>query len=350
MPRNDDIRVTAIAGPYFTRFSKNSVGWRCYIRRSDGRRSAVRFDVEAEAQKFVEEIKAKISGLDPRKTVEMALVDYRRFLQDKGNKKRSIDTTMIRLNEWLKPVSKKYMTAVKAADVSRLYQVRVEGVKADTHRNELSEIKTFFRWAVKQNLIEKNPAEGIEPVGRRSHGKDQLRIDELKKWMRTAMKLAPLEPGAVAALMAVMLGLRATEIVERVVRDLDDEGRILWITSSKTQRGIRRLYVPRNLRTLLLKLVAGRQADGWLLGAHHDRQYPNSWVKKICGLADVPVVTAHGMRGLHATLAMEAGGSPELVAKALGHSKVKTTYKHYATPESREQGRQKRFLSVVRED
>jgi hypothetical protein len=31
--------------------------------------------------------------------------------------------------------------------------------------------------------------------------------------------------------------MRATEIVSRVVRDLDDEGRLLWIPDSKTEAG-----------------------------------------------------------------------------------------------------------------
>jgi hypothetical protein len=37
------------------------------------------------------------------------------------------------------------------------------------------------------------------------------------------------EEGAAAAMLALLLGMRATEITARVVRDLDDEGRLLWI-------------------------------------------------------------------------------------------------------------------------
>lgn len=38
-------------------------------------------------------------------------------------------------------------------------------------------------------------------------------------------------------------------------------------------------------------------------------------------LAKVPKVTAHGMRGLHSTLAMEAGVTGAVVAASLGHER-----------------------------
>jgi hypothetical protein len=41
-------------------------------------------------------------------------------------------------------------------------------------------------------------------------------------------------------------------------------------------------------------------------------------VQRICRAAKVPVVTAHGMRGLHGTLAVERGATTHVVAHALG--------------------------------
>ena len=44
--------------------------------------------------------------------------------------------------------------------------------------------------------------------------------------------------------MSLVMGMRAPEIVSRVVRDLDDEARRLWIPETKTQAGKRTLPVP----------------------------------------------------------------------------------------------------------
>ena len=56
--------------------------------------------------------------------------------------------------------------------------------------------------------------------------------------------------------MALLMGMRASEIVERTIRNLDDDGRLLWITDAKTQAGIRRLQVPPQLQGHLQRLGA----------------------------------------------------------------------------------------------
>jgi integrase len=76
------------------------------------------------------------------------------------------------------------------------------------------------------------------------------------------------EAGAVAAMMALLLGMRATEIVSRVVRDLDDDGRLLWIPDSKTDAGKRTLHVPELLRPYLARLAANQKAEARLFGQH----------------------------------------------------------------------------------
>ena len=49
-------------------------------------------------------------------------------------------------------------------------------------------------------------------------------------------------------------------------------------------------------------------------------------------------MTAHGMRGLHSTLAIKAGASPHLVAASLGHNKPSTTLRSYAAPGAKQAG------------
>ena len=63
--------------------------------------------------------------------------------------------------------------------------------------------------------------------------------------------------GAVAAMMSLVMGMRCTEIVSRVVRDLDDGGALLWIPDSKTLAGRRKLQVPEFLQPYLVKLAEG---------------------------------------------------------------------------------------------
>lgn len=107
------------------------------------------------------------------------------------------------------------ITVVELRDLTqararKLYAELVQRLKPDTHRNMLAEAKTFGRWLVKERQLQVNPFEAIEPIGRRSHGKPQLRIDEARAFCRAAHDLASAgDVGAVAALATLLLGLRA---------------------------------------------------------------------------------------------------------------------------------------------
>lgn len=52
----------------------------------------------------------------------------------------------------------------------------------------------------------------------------------------------------------------------------------------------------------------GKPPEAELFGEHW-RDWVRKWVQRICEAAGVPVVTAHGMRGFHSTLAVEHGGA-----------------------------------------
>jgi integrase len=76
------------------------------------------------------------------------------------------------------------------------------------------------------------------------------------------------QAGAVAAMTALVMGMRASEIVSRVVRDLDDGGALLWIPDSKTLAGRRKLQVPEFLQPYLVELARGRDPQAPLFGEH----------------------------------------------------------------------------------
>jgi integrase len=43
--------------------------------------------------------------------------------------------------------------------------------------------------------------------------------------------------------MALLMGLRANEVTNRKCRDVDDDGRVLWIDRAKTRKGARTLEI-----------------------------------------------------------------------------------------------------------
>lgn len=241
--------------------------------------------------------------------------------------------------------------AMYAALCRRPHQRTGEPLAAQTHQSYLQHSKTFAAWAVEAGHIPRSPLENVERIGQPNRGKAQLRIDESRRFAAHALREAARgHNGALFALMALLLGLRVGEVLSRTVRDLDDDGKVLWIEdvagfTLKTATSRRRVVVPAALRQLLLRRAANAGSAASLLANPAGRQYSVSWagraVHQLCDRAGVPRVCAHSLRGLHATLAMEAGATSEAVAAALGHSSDTMTLRHYAAPGSQraQQGR-----------
>jgi integrase len=350
-----------VLGPY-----PNRGGFRVIHVKANGERSAVCYPTEDEARRAIETLLATVDRAE--KTIREALKDYETYMRDeKGNKENSIDQTQRKLRRFFADldVALTDLTSERAEALYlalrtsiRIPQKRKETndapppepkrISVDYHRNALSEAKTFLRWCVKKKWIVTNPLEDVEGVGKRNHGKEQLRIDEARKWLAKAVEHADAgDDGAVAAMMTLLLGMRCIEVVSRTVRDLDDDGRLLWIPDSKTAKGRRTLRVPDTLRPYLLELAEGKQPRDLLFG-YHDRGWPRAWVQRICEEAGVEVVTAHGNRGLHGTLSIEAGVTPQVVADALGHeSFAQTTAKSYVPPQAVANANQERALKVL---
>ena len=114
---------------------------------------------------------------------------------------------------------------------------------------------------------------------------------------------------------------------------------------TKTLAGRRKLQVPDFLQPYLVRWR--RDGSQGALFGEHWRDWPRKWVQRICKAAGVPKVTAHGMRGLHGTLAVDSGITSHAVAAALGHESFKTTAESYAQREAVAGAQQRRALEVM---
>jgi len=345
-----------VLGPYY---ESERNRWRIVVVEDGGARNSRFYPTEEEARTVIDGVKRELKELDDT-TVTKAIDDYETYLKtEKENRAKSYRETVRRLRAFFEPVREDLVTMIDAKRAVSLYEVfrgrmRKDGnpISVDYHRNALAESKTFLGWCVGKRWLGDNPLDGVEGKGKRRHGKPQLRVSEARKWIEHAVWRANQgEDGAVAAMVTLLMGLRASEIVTRVVRDVDDDGKLLWIPDSKTDAGRRTLQVPAVLQPLLQRLAADRIGNAPLFvareGGHHDRDWVREWVRRICDQAGVVKVCAHGMRGLHSTLAVEHGVTGHVVAAALGHESVTTTFESYASPNAVASARQNRALSVL---
>lgn len=321
-----------VLGPY-----ANGEKWRLVLLDGASRKALVADSYEAALKlrdDLIHQLKTHVT-----RTFGEALADY---LADLGN--RSIQAeTVDKIRRMMRPFLPlaEPLTALSSERAEEMYlqesrRIKANGepLAADSHHLLLRRIKHFYKWAVARRYVEQNPFAEVRPIGRARRGKLQLRIDEARRFVAFAIERAQLlDVGATAALMQIFLGLRPTEAMIRIVRDLDDEGRVLWVPFGKTANARRRLQVPEVLREILLKHAAGKAADEPLLGPRGEPMHTRSALRhrlmKLCKAADVPRVCPHSLRGLNATLALEAGATAHHVAAALGHASFATTARHY---------------------
>lgn len=322
-----------VLGPY-----RNADKWRLVVIEGPARKSIVVDSIES-ALAVREELAAALKKQTAPLIVDL-LDEYQQGLLARGVQEETVEkiTRMLRgflpLEEPATAISPDRAQALYL-DETRRKKANGQPIAADTHHLLLRRAKHFFKWALTRRYVPENPFAEIKPIGRPRRGKPQLRIDEARKFVAAALARArTLEVGATAALMQIFLGLRPTEAVIRVVRDLDDQGRVLWVPFGKTSNARRRLQVPEVLRDILLRHAQGKTADAPLLGpigeAMHTRHALRHRLRQLCVEADVPQICPHSLRGLNATLALEAGATAHHVAAALGHASFATTARHYA--------------------
>jgi integrase len=305
-------------GPY-----QHGKRWRVhFVTGSGGARTThyEAFDTKAAADACVAGARDEAQGI----TVSAAVAKYVAHVASKGRADRTLEAYRDRLGTLLAPVSGRALRAVVGRG-EELYLATIQGRRADTHRNYLTAGRIWGRWCVKQGWLRANPFTDVEPLGQRTAGGDKVRlgVDESRRldaWCRAR----PADPGAILTLAYLLLGARASELVKRDVRDLDDDGRLLWIGHTKTRAGRRKLRIPDELATMLVAHVAGKPADAPIFlnayGRRMSRYVARLRVLEVTTAAKVTAVPPQALRRTQSTLATEAGETALAVARHLGHA------------------------------
>lgn len=331
-----------VMGPYLERGK-----WRIVVVEN-GQRRAFFFSSQEEALKLRSDFTKAVSPSLSRKLVDVIEERTAARLRNATCKPETVKSQEARLRLFLASYLDKDVAVLTPRAAAAHYQRYVERPSAKTgqslsaasHQLDRLLAQELYAWAVKRGYLGTNPFQTVKAIGKLKAGKLQLRIDEARLFTKTAMQLFEEQnrPLAIGALTALMMGLRTSEVLRRVVRDLDDGARYLWIDQGKTKNARRHLEVPAPLQPYLLRLAHGKRPDEPLFGfgarvnRPHCQQAMQYTVAAICRRAGVPRVCPHSLRGLWATLAVGSGIASHTVAESLGHHSFAITKKHYAQP------------------
>lgn len=347
-------RRDRVYGPY-----RHRNRWRVEFVGADGQRARQSFETEGEAAAFAAEERARLEGLQVSDAIAAYLEDGRA----RELRASTLASTGHRLRTLLQ--ADRGRTGGLLADVTpararALLAAMGEGDRPRSvayRRGTLAEAGTFARWCVARKLLRADPFAGLKVLGRVRTGKPQHTIDQARAFGATCLELVNAsDEAALAVLLLLVEGCRASEVTDRVVGDVDDGGAILWITRAKTPRGRRNLEVPPYLQGALLALChdehGRRRPDAEpIFGADRDEPVDRQWlyyhVGRICRLAKVPEVCPQSLRGLHATLATQRNRTSHDVAAALGHTSAVVTHRHYIDPGATASAANARVLAVL---
>lgn len=203
-------------------------------------------------------------------------------------------------------------------------------------QNQLSAI---FNYAVKYYNLSDNPCHKAGSLG-------SPRAEEMQFWTPKEFSLflsavSNKPPSRIAFLLLFYTGIRVGELLALVPEDFNRKEQTLsisksyqrfdgkdWITPPKTPKSNRIVTLPDSLCTILQEYTREIEPASRLFP--FTKHYLSHEMQRGCEISGVKKIRIHDLRHSHASLLIEMGFGPLLIAERLGHEKVETTINIYS--------------------
>lgn len=268
------------------------------------------------------------------------------WLERKKSTLKSFGVTQGNVNRSLMPVfGKMTLDAISVGDVNKWISKKRATLKPATVQRELNTFNAIMNDAIKNGLIDANPATWADkPKGaearqrfitadeyktilatceRIEHEQDENReqaTNRIRGWLRHFVS------------WAYNSGMRRAEILAlqwQNIREVDEEHIVVEVLNTKGNKS-RFVSCTPEMKAILIALKALPRLEG------DNRLFPLSMTTLKRNLAALWKATAlgdvrlHDLRRSHATILMSKGIDPRTIAGRLGHSGTAMLAKHYA--------------------
>lgn len=226
---------------------------------------------------------------------------------------------------------------ISAADVERvLIELRKPGksqrrkrLKAATVNRAAMALRTIFRLAKLQGLIDNNPLDGWHQLRESPPPPLALTLDEVRRLLERLQS----EPERFRLLVELLLetAMRINEALQARFQDVDAERRVLHLALPKSGEPEE---VPLSARALkIIQRLRDLSPNDWLFPAARGDGHmyaPRKALKCVFeSLAVHPSACWHTLRKSVATIASENGVSIYAISKLLRHRSIRVTERHY---------------------
>lgn len=322
-----------------------NVRWQVRWRDPDGKPGKRNFETAREANAHRAELEHKIrSGVyvDPRAGKETFQEFAERWRASQPHQPNTRRRVLSILRNWMYPAfGDRPIGAIRYSEVQGLVGSMTLKLKADSVRTNIRLLRTIFRAAVKDRVIQHSPAVDLVLPAAGKKKVVPLTVAQVEA-------LADAMPARYRALVAAGagLGLRPGELFGLRVCDVDfmrKEVRVeqqvqpgLGVTRPKTTSSHRQIPLPDVVAVELSVHLAAYPAKGAELVFRNERGGPvdsrNFWYIwiRVRAAAGVPRARIHDLRHFYASTLIAAGRSPKEVAARLGHEKASMTLDIYS--------------------
>lgn len=204
------------------------------------------------------------------------------------------------------------------------------------------QLSAIFNHACRYYGLKKNPARQAGGIGAKKP-QTEMRIYTLEEFTRLIGFIDDLK-AKTAIILLFWSGMRKGELLALTWSDVDFKAGTVSITKSYQRLGGKDVITPpktaAGVRVIMLPDIALNSLTAYkkLLYDVSDTDTVFPWekyfidnaIKKASAAAGLHKIRVHDLRHSHASLLIELGYSPLLIAKRLGHEKIETTLNTYS--------------------
>jgi integrase len=317
---------------------------------------------DATGRQVMETVGAQRDGMTEKRAGELLqerLVDVRRkayrrprpltfaayratWLEQGKTRRRWANRTVIQYTSILKRLGETFdpmpLGGIRPRHVAEYVAEKAGDYQPSTVSRDLSVLHDLFATALREELVESNPAAGAEHPKK---GKRKWRILQPAEVSRV-LKAFTDEQARTIFLTLVLTGVRRNELRNLRWRDLDLLQRVMRVEDSKTEEGIRSIAIPATLVAALeeqYRRTAYKGEDEFVFchpktGKRYSEKVfaeQHTAARKAAGITDY-VRPFHDLRHTALTNEAASGSSPIALMTKAGHTDMKTTriYLHLA--------------------
>ena len=237
--------------------------------------------------------------------------------------------------QWLQQQQLDWQT-LDAAHLRRfLASLRQKQQSSRTLQRKLSSLRAFYRYLQTQQLMQRNPCDGVQAPKADKPLPDVLSVDDLQQLLDVS-STDPLECRDLAMMeMLYSSGLRLAELVDLDCADVDFAQQLVLVREGKGGKsrlvpvGRKAIDALRRYLSLRSSLLKGRgeaalflSQQGNRLGPRAVQQRLSRWAKQQ-GLGQH--MHPHQLRHSFASHILESSGDLRAVQELLGHADIRTT-------------------------